>query len=480
MSSCASNRRAGSAASLDLDGIVQNAAARRPCLRDNVTETNTVGGASTASDPIARLLALESLGIKVGLENISALVDALGHPERSYRSVIVAGTNGKGSVSAMVEAGLRRAGHRTGLYTSPHLVDVAERFVVDGDPVDRRELAVVASDLLETASALTQQTEGRIAPTFFETTTALAFELFRRRRVEIAVLEVGLGGRFDATNIVTPAACAITSIALDHERFLGHTIDEIAFEKAGVIKPGVPVVVGSLPARAMAVVERVAGERRAPLLIAEEDVELDASMADGETWMQVTTPRCAYARVHLALRGRHQVGNAVVATRLLEGLNDAGVRVPPAAVEAALRETRWRGRLEWIDVGSRRRLLLDAAHNPEGARTLAAYLGEVIPEGLPIVFGAMRDKDTAGMLAALLPHTTHLITTRASTPRSQDPHVLTARATAMAPGLVVQTTQNVLAALEAAGAAGGRVCVAGSIFVVGEVIAALGDAGSRG
>lgn len=445
-----------------------------------MTEPNTSGRASTASDPIARLLALESLGIKVGLENIGALAKALGHPERSYQSVIVAGTNGKGSVAAMVESGLRSAGHRTGLYTSPHLVDLAERFVVDGRPVDRAELAIAASALLETSAALTHRTGGQVAPTFFETTTALAFELFRRQRVEIAVLEVGLGGRFDATNIVTPAACAITSIALDHERFLGHTIDEIAFEKAGVIKPGVPVVVGSLPPAAMAVVERIAGERRAPLIIADEEVELDASMVDGETWMQVTTPRCGYARVRLALRGRHQVGNAVVATRLLEALNAAGVHVPPAAVETALRDTRWRGRLEWIVVGPRRRLLLDAAHNPDGARTLAAYLGEVIPQGLPIVFGAMRDKDTAGMLAALAPHATRLITTRSAMARSQDPALLAAQAGVCAPALPVETTQDVRAAIERGFAAGDRVCVAGSIFVLGEVMAQVSKAPTCG
>ncbi len=196
-----------------------------------------------------RLFALETFGIKLGLANISTLCDALGHPERAFASLHVGGTNGKGSVTAMSHAALRAAGIHAARYTSPHLVDLNERFVIGDQPVDDSELASAATDVLDTADALVAANRLPNPPTFFEATTAIAFELFRRNKVKVAVLEVGLGGRFDATNVVHPVACAITSIGLDHQQHLGDTIEQIAFEKAGIVKPGVPVVAGRLPPR---------------------------------------------------------------------------------------------------------------------------------------------------------------------------------------------------------------------------------------
>jgi dihydrofolate synthase / folylpolyglutamate synthase len=208
------------------------------------------------TDPLEWLFGLEQFGIKLGLDNITRLLDALGHPERAFRSVHVAGTNGKGSVTAMVDAALRAAGHRSARYTSPHLIDLSERFVIDGERIDGAALSAAVGDLRDVVDQLRGDGTLDVQPTFFEVTTAVAFELFRRARVEVAVCEVGLGGRLDATNVLQPEVTAITSIGLDHQQYLGTTLRDIALEKAGIVKAGVPVVVGRMgPAARAAIVE---------------------------------------------------------------------------------------------------------------------------------------------------------------------------------------------------------------------------------
>src|SRR5437016_2528602 len=195
-----------------------------------------------------------------------AIVGRLGHPERSFRSVHIAGTNGKGSVTAMIDAGLRAAGHRSGRYTSPHLVDLTERFVIDGRPVAADKMVAAVADVRSVIEQLLAEGVLQAHPTFFEVTTAVAFELFRRAGVETAVLEVGLGGRLDATNVIEPVATAITSIAYDHQQYLGSTLVEIAREKAGIIKPRVPVVVGDVEPQVLATIAEIARDRGAPLV----------------------------------------------------------------------------------------------------------------------------------------------------------------------------------------------------------------------
>ncbi|MBI2833617.1 MAG: hypothetical protein HYX76_04240 [Acidobacteria bacterium] len=424
-------------------------------------------------DVFDRLFGLEKLGIKFGLENIRSLAAALGNPQREFVSIIVAGTNGKGSVSATLEIALRLAGHRTAHYTSPHLVRLEERFSIGGQPVPTETLRTITEQVLDVADD--QRTSGRLAtsPTFFEVTTATAFELFRRARVEFAILEVGLGGRFDATNIVDPIAGAITSIDLDHERLLGHTIGEIALEKAGVVKPGMIIVVGEMGREAIAAVERVAVDRGARLVRAMDSVTTDVRIEDGRTRMSLATPRTRYRAVTMALRGRHQVRNAIVAVRLLEELNAAGVLVASEHIAASLEQVTWRGRLDLVQLGPDRALLIDAAHNPAGAAALAAYVGEVYPDGLPFVFGAMRDKDTAGMLSHLLRIATRLVMTKPRNERAADPHDLARQAIALAPRVPVEVELDPTEAVDHALRFGRTACVAGSIFLAGEVYARL-------
>jgi dihydrofolate synthase/folylpolyglutamate synthase len=407
-------------------------------------------------DPLTYLFGLEQFGIKIGLDNISTLVARLGHPERTFRSVHVAGTNGKGSVTAMVDAALRAAGHRSARYTSPHLVSLTERFVIDGRPVTEDALVAVVADVRDAVDGL--RADGGLAtqPTFFEVTTAAAFELFRRARVEVAVLEVGLGGRLDATNVVSPddvVATAITSIALDHQTYLGSTLREIAFEKAGIIKRGVPVVVGPLDAEASDAIEQVARDRGAQVIRA------SAQDCDG---------------MAIGLAGAHQRANAAVAVALLRIVDARGIRVPSQAVATGLAHPEWPGRLEVRRLADGRELLLDAAHNPAGAAALASYLLTEGGPARPLVFGAMRDKDIAGMFAALLPAASRLVVTRASNARSADPAVLADKARAVAPALPIAIEPAIADALAAAWHDSRRIVVAGSIFLLGDVMKLIG------
>ncbi|HKB12066.1 MAG TPA: cyanophycin synthetase [Vicinamibacterales bacterium] len=401
------------------------------------------------ADPLSYLFSLGQFGIKFGLQNISAIVGELGRPERTFRSIHIAGTNGKGSVTAMVAAALRAAGYRTARYTSPHLVDLSERFVIDGEPVARDAMIAAISDVRAAAEALRGRGVLEVQPTFFEVTTAVAFELFRRARVEAAVLEVGLGGRLDATNVVSPVATAITSIAFDHQKYLGNTLREIAIEKAGIIKPHVPVVVGPVAAEAEAAIRAVADACGAEFLA--------ASACDAEGF-----------RVGLA--GAHQRINAGVAVRLLQVVDQRGVPVARDAIAAGIADPAWPGRLDRRELPGGREVLLDAAHNPAGAAALASYLKGDGRGARPLVFAVMRDKAIREMLSELLPETSRLIATSASTPRSAEPETIAAIARELSPTLPIEVEPEPGNAIDRAWRASPQIVVAGSIFLLGDVL----------
>jgi len=406
-------------------------------------------------DPLSYLFGLEQFGIKFGLHNIQAICARLGHPERAFGSVHVAGTNGKGSVTAMVDAALRAAGHRTGRYTSPHLVRLNERFAVDGHPIEDAELRDTITSVRRVVDALVDERVLDTQPTFFEVTTAAAFEWFRRASVELAVIEVGLGGRLDATNVITPEVTAITSIAFDHQLYLGTSLASIAREKAGIIKRGVPVVVGDVDPEAQAVIDEVAAANGAPVV--------KASAADVENF-------------EIGLPGAHQRGNAAVAMKLLACLEDRGVAIGRDAVVQALSRTQWAGRLDLRRLPDGREILMDAAHNAAGAEALAKYL-ESLPGGrVPLVFAAMRDKDATTMFRALLPAVSGLILTRAENPRSADPDDLARVARDVAPSLSIDVAPALPDALELGWRTSttNRIVVAGSIFLLGDVLRRLG------
>jgi dihydrofolate synthase / folylpolyglutamate synthase len=389
--------------------------------------------------------------MKFGLENISRLSAALGHPERSFQSVIVAGTNGKGSVTAMVHRALLAAGHRAARYTSPHLERIEERYVVEDREVDTAELEDAAGVVQSAVEALVLSGTLDGPPTFFECATAIAFVLFRKADVRVAILEVGLGGRLDATNIVTPVAAAITSIDLDHQAQLGNTLSSIAFEKAGVIKPGIPVVCGEFRPEAERIIIEVCAERGARFIRASECVSLTDALR-GET---------------LALRGAHQRANATVAACLLDELDRLAIHSDADAVRTGLTQAIWPGRLELFQHAGAE-VLLDAAHNPAGARALGAYLRDAGWTGAALVFGAMQDKDVPAMLAELAPECGALVCTTPDTPRAMEAHALAAVARRV-PG-ANWSVLEVPAPADAVAVAcrtNRRVVIAGSIFLIG-------------
>lgn len=425
-----------------------------------------------ALEPLEYLRSLQQFGIKFGLDNIRTLCTALGHPERTFHSIHIAGTNGKGSVTAMVDSILRASGYRCGRYTSPHLIDLTERFVVDGKPVDDRTLVGAVADVRDLVLDL--RTKGRlpVEPTFFEVTTAVAFELFRRAGVTLGVCEVGLGGRLDATNVISPLATAITSIALDHEQYLGTTLAEISFEKAGILKAGVPVVVGNLDHETSGVVRRVAAERGAPLIWADAGVGIENLVVSvhGSRLGALRTPSHEYADLAIALPGRHQIANAIVAIRVVEALSTRGVRVTPAAIRQGLAQVDWPGRLQQLRLDGGRELLLDAAHNPAGALTLAAFLTDLGLPRRPLIFAAMRDKDVGRMLTALAPHSSAIVVTRTSALRSTELETLTRLARDAAIGIPVTCAVSPSEALDAAWSLSPSVVAAGSIFLVADLL----------
>jgi dihydrofolate synthase/folylpolyglutamate synthase len=425
---------------------------------------------------VERLFALEQFGIKLGLDAMRRLLAALGDPQRRWPCVHVAGTNGKGSVTAMVDTALRAAGWRTGRYTSPHLARLEERIAIAGVEVSPAALDEALGRVFAQADALVADGVLAATPTFFEVSTAAAFVVFADAAVDVAVVEVGLGGRFDATNVVAPAVTAITTIDFDHERHLGTTLAAIASEKAGIAKPGVPLVVGPLPQEARLVVERTAAERAAPLMSVPDTVVMSGTHVAGHTVLTLTTPVRGYPPVRLGLAGAHQAANAAVAVRTLEVLAEATpIHAGADAILVGLRDVRWPARLEWLRRrGDGARVLVDAAHNPAGARALASYLEDAGILAVTLVTSVMADKDVAGVLTPLVARAAHVVATRADSPRATAAGALAAAVARLVPaGLPVTAIDDPWMAVHHALDGPHPVVMAGSIFLVGPLRDAL-------
>lgn len=421
-----------------------------------------------------RLTSLEHFGIKLGLDSMHALIEALQHPEQAYQTIHVAGTNGKGSVCAMVSAGLRASGYRTGVYTSPHLDRIEERIAVDGAPVSSEAFDAALAEVFEAIDGLRRSGRLGVTPTFFEVITATAFVAFRHAGVSVAVIEVGLGGRMDATNVVTPIATAVTSIAFDHERHLGYTLGAIAFEKAGIAKRGVPMIMGALPDEAGVVVEAQAQAVQAPLHHADEAAQVVSY--DSGTCVVRCASWGAPGDLRLSLAGRHQGTNAATAVALLRAVDAAGITIPPRAVAQALTQATWPGRLEWMTVGDGR-LLVDAAHNPAGAAALARYLTDAAVAPMPMALVVMEDKVLDGIVGPLGPHVSHWWCTQVPMARSRPHDGLARSVRALFPETPVSSTPEPLEAIRSALRERGCAMAAGSIYFVGPARARLLAAG---
>ncbi|MFN2446585.1 MAG: folylpolyglutamate synthase/dihydrofolate synthase family protein [Vicinamibacterales bacterium] len=428
--------------------------------------------------PLDRLFALEQFGIKLGLDSTRTLLDALGRPQDAWPAIHIGGTNGKGSTAAMVEAALRAAGHRTGRYTSPHLDRVEERFALDGHPVEPGTLASVVAGVLEEVDRLRRSGRLGAVPTFFEVATVVAFEIFRLARVDVAVIEVGLGGRYDATNVLEPRVTALTSIDFDHEHHLGTTLASIAFEKAGIAKPGVPLILGAAPEEARNVIVSVCEEQQAPLLDVSIDVRTHSKLSDGRGQVTLSTPVRSYPPLTLSLSGRHQVQNATVAVRVLESCAIRGIPVGPSDIVAGLTTAVWPARLEWLRT-PKGALLLDAAHNPAGARALAEYLHDVDATPLPIVMAVMEDKNVSAMVRALTSCASVFVATAVPARRCLPAATLADVMRAEAPGTPLDVCDDPDKAVVRALVRHPRAVVAGSIFLVGPLRARLVGHGAR-
>ena len=405
------------------------------------------------------LYALKAGGIKFGIDRMRRLTEVLGHPERSYPVIHLAGTNGKGSVAAMLEAVLRTAGWRTGLYTSPHLVRLGERVQVDRTILTEEEIVAYTRELQGHADRLAA-VDPTDHPSFFEFMTGAAFLHFARRRVDLGIIEVGLGGRFDATNIVAPEVSVITSIGLDHCEYLGETLVQIAFEKAGIVKPGRPVVLGRMPAEARATIERIAAERRSPVWSVEQE------FGDDLARYPATNLECTYQRWNAA--------TATLVTRLLP----ERWRLTPETVARGLQQVNWPGRWQRLRVGATP-VILDASHNPEGALMLDESLRRLIADtgrAPVIVTGALGEHRARALLATVARHAREIHLVIPHQDRASTYEVLETCVPADFAGAVRRATvAEVFPTADrcAVGGPGDTVVVTGSIYLLGEVLERL-------
>ena len=417
------------------------------------------------------------------LERMTALLGRLGNPHDRVRVVHVTGTKGKGSTAAMLDAVLRAAGYRVGLFTSPHLTDVRERIQVNGTPISREELTARIAELAPAVRAMEGEPGGaspRVSapgppPTFFEIGTALGFLHFCYRRCDVAVVEVGLGGRFDSTNVCRPLVAVVTNVGLDHTAQLGTTPEAIAFQKAGIIKRGVPAVGGVSEPGPRDVIRAVAAEVAAPLWEMGRDFDAAYSFdrAAGRGTAAITTPRRRFPPLVLGLLGAHQAANAGVAVATVERLRAAGLTISDAAIQAGLRHVRWPARVE--PVGDRPVVVLDTAHNVPSAEALVKTLREAFPVAgrKAVVFAVSSDKAYPDILRSLAGFFDHFHLTRyGNNPRCVPPDRLAAALHEVAPGkpFTLHAASGVAwAAARAAAGPDDLLCVTGSVFLAGEL-----------
>jgi dihydrofolate synthase/folylpolyglutamate synthase len=422
-------------------------------------------------EPGAWLFARPTGGIRWGLERTEELLAGVGNPHRRFRSLHVGGTNGKGSVAAMCDASLRAAdpSRTVGLYTSPHLVSFDERIRVGGRPIDR--------ELLLACEARLRPAIERTGATFFEATTAIAFLCFAEAGVEVAVVEVGLGGRLDSTNVIVPDACAVTNVAIDHTEYLGGTLDQIAFEKAGIFKQGIPAVTGELDPATLSVLQVRADEVGAPLLPVPAEAVDEVYVSLNGTRFELDSERYGSREGFTRLVGAHQARNAAVAADLL-GVLPRDIRPPWEAVEQGLAEVRWPGRLQ-VERMRGTTWVFDVAHNPAGVASLAASLDELrLPKPVVLLTAILNDKEWGEMLPPLLARSDAAVLTVApSSPESRrwDPAEVETRIGGSA-GIPLRVIPDFAAALSRAEtmAPHGTIVVTGSVHTVGDALHELG------
>ena len=409
------------------------------------------------------MYALRRFGIILGLDTINGILSALGNPQNDFNSIHVAGTNGKGSVASALSAILQESGYRVGLYTSPHLVRFNERICIDNHQISNLEV-------VKSYQTVKRVHHGDRSPTFFEFATAMALYAFSRQKVDWAVIETGMGGRYDATNIITPAISIITNVSMEHRDYLGSTLAEIAREKAGIIKQATPVVSAVKQKQVRSVVRDVARKKSAPLFMLGQDFAVRQHQSGHfsyygfeNTWRRLKTP----------LLGRYQVQNAALALAASELLIKNNVSISPRNIKQGLANTRWPGRLEIVC--DKPLVILDGAHNLIAARNLARFLADNLTKRrITLVIGILDDKPYGSMLRSLLPQCRRAIITKAKTGRALDPQQLykTAKKIISDVSIVPDVAGAAKIAIEDSGP-DDVICIAGSLYVVGEAKEAI-------
>jgi dihydrofolate synthase/folylpolyglutamate synthase len=419
--------------------------------------------AMTYAEAVQFLYGLRLFGAKFGLENTFKLAALAGNPQEKLRFIHVAGTNGKGSTCAMFESIYRASGLRVGLFTSPHLVSFRERIQVNRQLISETEVVRLLQDL----QPLLKQFPADHHPTFFEVVTVMALKYFAEQKCDLVIWETGLGGRLDATNIVTPLASVITNIALDHQQWLGNTLEKIALEKAGIIKPGIPVVTATEEPEAFAVIKKIAKEKKAPL-------------------KQIRNSESGIRNPELGLLGEHQKLNAELALAVVEILQKQ-IPVTGEQIHAGLAGVNWPGRLQLIQMPDGQKILLDGAHNVAGAKVLRAALEKYFPPGNgTLILGILRDKDWQHICDTLAPLMEKIFCVPVASDRTANPHELAAACRAANASSEVFVSKSLAEALAKIGEPRRKnfIVITGSLYLVGEVLELLGfspsGAGERG
>lgn len=423
---------------------------------------------------IDHLFGLQKHGIKFGLANSRELMRLLGDPHEQFRSVHIAGTNGKGSTAAFLAGMLMAAGYRVGLYTSPHLVSFTERIRINGAPVTEARVVELADRVRSRYEGLASTEGGPFTPTFFEVTTAMAFAHFAEERIDVAVIEAGMGGRLDSTNVIRPLVSVITNIDVEHTEYLGDTIEKIAAEKAGIIKKGIPVVTGAVQSEAVAVIERTAAAAGSPVLRMPKDFGAETLSAGPEQTFEYRGIAMRLAGLRIAMLGQHQIGNACLALAAAECVRQAGMEIPEKAIRTGLANAAWEGRLE--QAAERPDVYLDGAHNPASARVLADALRELRKKyrRVVLVLGILMDKDYRGIISQLVPLADRVVVTKPHYSRALDADSLAAEI-----GVLQSRTVAAASVAEAIDIArrdagpDGLVLITGSLYTVGDARAVL-------
>lgn len=407
----------------------------------------------------------EVLAMKLGLENIRTLLNALGNPQNNYLKVQIAGTNGKGSTCAFLEAICISAGIKTGMTTSPHLVSITERVKINGAEISEKDFARHAAKVREISEKLVAEGKLESVPTYFEQVTAIALNAFAEEKIELAILETGLGGRFDATTATNAEIVAITPIDYDHQNILGNTLTEIAAEKAAIIRRDTKVFVAPQKAEAERVIKGKCREVGVEAVWAIPDVTLIEKSVNGLSKLAFKTPETNY-KADFSMQGKHQWTNANLAIRIAENLRDFNFKISKEAIETGLEIAKHKGRLEFYQG-----ILFDGAHNVSGAKVLREYLDEFIFQPITMIFGAMRDKDLTEIAEIIFPKAEKLIFTKPDNPRSMETSELLKFLPTNFDATKVFQTADVEAALDLSkeiSAEDDLICVTGSLYLVGE------------